>query len=168
MIARRLSWVAALVLLAAGSHAPAQDKDKPDLDKLPQKVRDTLKAKFPKAEIHKLTKEKEGDTVVYDIEFKQEGRKFEADIREDGTIVNWEKEIAAKDLPEAVTKAVEKKYPKARFKEVMEITEVKDKKEMLEGYEIVLDTADNKEVEVTVAPDGKILEDSSDEKKKEK
>jgi preprotein translocase subunit SecD len=160
-----MSWVAALVLLAAGSHAPAQEKDKPDLDKLPQKVKDTLKAKFPKAEIHKLTKEKEGDTVIYDLEFKQEGRKFEADIKEDGTIVNWEKEIAAKDLPEAVTKAVEKKYPKAKLKEVMEITAVKDNKDMLEGYEVVLDTADNKEVELTLAPDGKILEEDTGEKK---
>ena len=48
-----------------------------------------------------------------------------------------------------------------------QVTEVKDGKDKLEGYEIVLETADKKEVEVTVAPDGKILEDSTDEKKKE-
>lgn len=34
----------------------------------------------------------------------------------------------------------------------------------LEGYEVVLVTADKKEVEVMVAPDGRILEDSGDEK----
>ena len=66
--------------------ASAQEKDK-----IPKKVMATLMAKFPKAEIHKWTKEKEGDVVVYDFEFKQEGRKFEADIKEDGTIHNWEK-----------------------------------------------------------------------------
>ncbi len=171
MIARRFKgWSGGLftavlaVLLLAVPAARAQDKDKLDLDKIPKKVMDTLKAKFPKAEIHKWTKEKEGDTVIYDIEFKQEGRKFEADIKEDGSIHNWEKEIAAKDLPEAVTKAVEKRYPKATLKEIMQITEVKDKKEALEGYEIVLDTAEKKEVEVTVAPDGKILEDSGEKK----
>ena len=131
MFAHRLSCVAgglvAAVLLLA-SAAPAQDKkDKLDLDKIPKKVMDTLKAKFPKAEIQKWTKEKEGDKVVYDIEFKQGTQKFEADIFEDGTIHNWEKEIAAKDLPEAVTKAVDKKYPKSTLKEIMEITEVKGK-----------------------------------------
>ena len=174
MNARRLSCVAggvlsALLLLVSVAHAQdKKDKDKLDLDKIPKKVMDTLKAKFPKAEIHKWTMEKEGDKVVYDIEFKQEGRKFEADIFEDGTIHNWEKEIAAKDLPDAVKKAVDKKYPKSTIKEVMEITDVKDKKEMLEGYEIILDTADKKEVELTVAPDGKILEDSTDAKKEEK
>ena len=44
-----------------------------------------LKARFPKAKIDKWTKEKEGDDVVYDIEFKQERRKCEADIKEDGS-----------------------------------------------------------------------------------
>jgi hypothetical protein len=167
MIARRLRWLAgALVaamlagLLLVGSDARAhdkKDKDKLDLDKIPKTVMDALKAKFPKAEIHKWTKAKEGGDIVYDIEFKQEGRKCEADIKENGTYINFEKEIVAKDLPEAVKKAVEKKYPKATLKEVMEITAVKDKKEALEGYEIVLETAHKKEVEVTVAPDGKIL-----------
>src|SRR5262249_52409809 len=124
-----------------------------------------LKAKFPKAEIDKWTKEKEGNDVVYDIEFKQEGRKFEADIKEDGTLLNYEKEIAAKDLPEAVRKALDKKYPKAVLKDVMEMTDVKGKVETLHGYEITLRTAENQEVEVTIAPDGKILEDSGDKKK---
>ena len=170
MIVRRLSWVAAVAVAAALATAAtrAEEKDKKlDLDKIPKAVMDALKAKFPNPVIHKWTKEKEGDDVIYDIEFKQGERKCEADIKEDGTIVNYEKELAAKDLPAAVTKAVEKKYPKATMKEIMEITEVKGKEEKLEGYEIVLETADKKEVELTVAPDGKILEDSSDEKKEE-
>ena len=44
-------------------------KDKLDLDKIPKNVMDSLKAKFPKAKIHKWTKEKDGDNVVYDVEF---------------------------------------------------------------------------------------------------
>jgi hypothetical protein len=138
------------------------------LDKIPQVVMDGLKAKFPKAEIYKWTEEKEGDMVVYDIEFKQEGWKFEADIKEDGSIYNWEKAIEIKDLPEAVKKAVETKYPKSTMKEIMEITAVNDGKDALEGYEIALETADMKEVEVAVAPDARILEDSGEKKPEEK
>lgn len=133
-----------------------------ELDKIPEVVMDALKAKFPEAEIHKWTKEKEGDIVLYDIEFKQQDRKFEADIKEDGTIHNWEKEIAAEDLPEAAMKAVETKYPGSTIQEIMEITAVSDGKDALEGYEVVLETADQKEVEITVAPDGGILEDSGE------
>jgi hypothetical protein len=148
-IAGGLFAVALVVPLLAVSVAHSQekkDKDKLELDKIPKKVMDTLMAKFPKAEIHKWTKEKEGDVVVYDFEFKQEGRKFEADIKEDGTIHNWEKEVAVKDVPDAVKKAVEKKYAKSNPKEIMQITAVKNGKEELEGYEIVLETAGKKEV----------------------
>src|SRR5262245_34725106 len=158
-----------MAVLAMGvlpqSAASAQEKNKPNLDKIPKRVMNALKVKFPKAEIHKWTKEKEGDVVIYDIEFKQEGRKFEADIKEDGTIHNWEKEVASQYLPDAVKKAVAKKYPKSVLKEIMEITAVKNGKDELEGYEIVLETADKqKEVEITVAPDGRILEDSGNKK----
>jgi len=165
MIARAL-WFAAVLAVAALVTPAASAQDKLKLDEIPKKVMDALKARFPKAEIHKWTKEKEGADVVYDIEFKENGRKCEADIKEDGTYVNYEREIAAKDLPKAVTDAVEKKYPKATMKEIMEIMEVKGKEDKLEGYEIVLVTADKKEVEVTIAPDGKVLEDSTEEKKK--
>jgi hypothetical protein len=161
----RLSVVGLLAvaggLLPTLPAAHAQDKKV----EIPRKVMDALKAKFPKAEIDKVTREKEGDKVVYDIEFKQGKQKFEADIFEDGTIHNWEKEIAAKDLPKAVTAAVAKKYPKSTLKELMQVTAVKNGKDELEGYEIVLETAGKKSVEVMVAPDGKILEDSTDEKK---
>ena len=149
--------------------ASAQDKKEvADLDKIPKAVMDGLKAKFPKPVITKWTKETEAGKVVYDIEFTQDGRKCEADIFEDGTIHNFEKAIEAKDLPKAVTDAVEKKYPKATMKTIMEITEIKDKKEMLDGYEIELVTADKKDVEVTVAPDGKIKEDSTEKKEEKK
>jgi hypothetical protein len=138
-------------------------EDTLELGKIPQVVMGTLKAKFPDAEIHKWTKEKEGDIVVYDIEFKQQEQKFEADIKEDGSIHNWEKTIALMDLPEVVKMAAEEKYPNSTYKEIMEITAVKDGQDTLEGYEIVFETAEKKEVEITVAPDGKILEDSGEE-----
>jgi uncharacterized membrane protein YkoI len=142
----------------------AQTKGKSGTEKIPEKVMSALKAKFPKAEIEKWTQEKENGVVLYDIEFKQANQKFEADIKEDGSIHNWEKQVAVQGLPAAVRKAVESRYPKGVIKEVMAITEVKAGKEMMEGYEILLDAAGGKEVEVTVAPDGKILEDSGQKK----
>jgi len=156
--------VAALLVgvLVVGSGVRAQDKGKPQPERIPKRVMQTLKAKFPKAQIQKWAKEKEDAVVVYDFEFTQDGRKFEADIRENGTILNWEKQISAKDLPEAIRKAVSKRYPKAALKEIMQITAVKAGKSTLEGYEIVLRTADKRQVEVTVAPNGKVLEDSGE------
>jgi hypothetical protein len=42
---------------------------------------------------------------------------------------------------------------------------VKNGNDELEGYEIVLKTADMKEVEVTMGPDGTILEEETIDKK---
>ena len=151
---------AVAVVFACGLTVWAQEKqDKPkDLDKIPKAVMDALKAKFPKAEIRKWTKEKEGDDVVYDIEFTENGRACEADIKENGTFINYEKAIAAKDLPAAVTKAINAKFPKATLKEIMEETEVKGKEEKLSAYEVVL-VAGDKTVEIRLSPEGKILEE---------
>jgi putative PepSY-like beta-lactamase-inhibitor len=168
MIARRLRWVAGGLfaavlagLLLTGSSLRAQDKkDKLNLDKIPKAVMDALKSKFPKAKIHKWTKAKEGDDVVYDIEFKEKGRACESDIKENGIYINYEKAIQAKDLPKAVVAGIEKRYPKATLKEIMEETEVKGKEEKLSAYEVVLVTADKKDVELRLSPDGKILEDT--------
>jgi uncharacterized membrane protein YkoI len=164
----RLSFVTGGVIAALtaslAATAVAQDKD----EKIPKIVMDSLKAEFPKAEIVKWTKEKEADKLVYDIEFKQGSQKFEADIFENGSIHNWEKQIDSKDLPKAVRDTLDKKHPRAAIKEVMQITAVKDNKDMLEGYEVVFVTADEKEAEVTFAPDGKILEESTGDKKDKK
>ena len=137
------------------------------LDEIPLAVMDVLKARFPQPEIQKWTKEQEGEIVVYDIEFEQEGLKYEADISETGAIQNWEKAIGITDLPEAVMKTVKAVYSESTIKEIMEITAVSEGQDVLEGYEIVLETADMKEVEVTVDPGGQILEDSGEVKPEE-
>ena len=168
----RLSVIPAILMLFAvfsceqrteKTADPNIAKEDLELDKIPKLVMGSLRAKFPTAEIQKWTKEEKGSIVIYDIEFKQMDRKFEADILEDGTIHNWEKEINISDLPETVKKTVENKYADAKLKEIMEITLALENNNLLEGYEVLLETADNKEVEVTAAPNGMILEDSNDD-----
>ena len=161
MVGMASLFVVAGTLLTPRS-AGAQEREGPNVDVIPKAVMDALKAKFPQARIQVWTMEQEGGLVLYDIEFTQQGRKFEADVIADGTIHNWEREIVAEDLPEAVTATVEHRYAGSTMKEIMAITAVDEGDEALEGYEIVLDTADGTEVEITVAPDGAVLEDSSD------
>src|SRR5262245_23958173 len=115
MFALRMGWVS-IVLVAvvfASRAVPRAGAEPKDLDKIPKAVMEALKSKFPKIKIDKWSKETEDGKVVYDIEGKENGRKCEADIAEDGTIINYEKEIQAKDLPEAVRAAIEKRYPKS-------------------------------------------------------
>ncbi len=159
-------------LVALGGAARADDKakpaDKPQKiapDKLPEKIMAAVKGRFPGAQITSAEKETENGKVVYDIELKHQGRKYEMDIQEDGTIVEIEKEVAAKDLP-AVTKAVMAKYPGATIKEIMEVNKVKGKQETPVHYEVTITTADKKSKEVIVSLDGKSVKEEKEEGEK--
>lgn len=149
--------VTGLVIL--GSLAQADEKAKAEkiaADKLPMKVMAAVKARFPGAEVTSVEKETEMGNVVYDIELKHKGRKYEMDIKEDGTVLEVEKEVAAKDVPAAVTKTVKAKYPDATITEVMEVNKVMGKTEKPDHYEVTLKVGD-KMREVLVSLDGKTL-----------
>jgi hypothetical protein len=162
--------VAGLVMLATLALADDEKKAKAEkltADKIPQKVMKTIKDRFPDAKITSAEKETAEGTVVYDIELTHKGRKYEMDIKEDGTLIEIEKQVDEKDLPEAVKKALAAKYPKAELDDIMEVNKVKDKKETPDHYEIVLVTADKKKLEVTVSLDGKSIKRGEAEKDKE-
>jgi uncharacterized membrane protein YkoI len=161
---RRLLGICATVTVAglvACGVAGAEDK-KITPDKLPKAIADAIKARFPDGKITSAETEKEDGKVVFDIELTMGGTKFEADILEDGTIVEIEKEI--KEAPAAVAKGVTAKYPKAKIIEVMERYKVKDKKETLTDYEVTIDEG-GKKTEVVVSLDGKSVKTEAEEKK---
>jgi putative PepSY-like beta-lactamase-inhibitor len=153
----RLVIGVAFTLLLAFPARAAEEKIKPK--DLPKAVAEAVKARFPRGKISDAAKEEEKGQVVYDIELKQDGRKYETDIREDGTLLEVEKEVAIKDLPKVITKAVEAKYPKASIKEVMEVYKVEGKTETPENYEINIVTNDNKKEEILLTLDGKPFEE---------
>jgi hypothetical protein len=57
-----------------------------------------------------------------------------------------EKQIVEPDLPKAITDAWKAKYPKGTFKLGEEVITVKDGKQILEYYEVVIETSDKKTV----------------------
>lgn len=157
-MSRLVRMLAGVVISFGLCTAASAADEKVDPDKLPQKVKDTLKTRWSTAKITVATKTMEDGAVVYDIEMTQDGKKREADIREDGSIVNFENQIAIKDLPKAVADAVKAKHPDATIKEAMETLVIKDGKDVVDEYEVLLTTGDNKEVELTVSVDGTKIE----------
>ena len=148
-------WRTVLTLLACltlGLTARAQE-EKIALDKLPPRVLAAVKEKFKDAELISASKEVEGGKTLYEVQLKLKGQAMDVTATEDGTIIEVEKEITARDLPKAVTEALEAKYPKATYRKVEEIS-----KEGKTLYEVLLDTADRKSWEVVLDPAGKIIE----------
>jgi uncharacterized membrane protein YkoI len=135
----------------------AEEKIKPE--NLPKTVAEAVKARFPSGKIREAAKEEDKGKVVFDIELTMDDRKYETDIQEDGTMIEVEKEIASKDVPVAITRAVDAKYPKATIKEVMEVDKVKGKDENPDHYEVTIKTADDKEIECLLTLDGRPFEE---------
>jgi uncharacterized membrane protein YkoI len=132
---------------------PVEVQVKPE--ELPKAVASALKNRFPGLEITSAAKETDNGKVIYDIELTQNGRKFESDIKEDGTILEVEKELATKDYPKALPSSVGTRFPKGKITIVMEVNLVKDKKEIPDHLEVTVETADKQEKELLFKLDGK-------------
>ena len=154
-----------LLPLACTHNEKGEKDDAKKLSKsdVPAKVMDSVNAKFPGATIRSAEKEKENGQVIYDIELTQNGRHHEMDVQEDGTVAETESAIPADQLPDAVSKAAQTKYPNSTVKEAMEKRKGTDTN--VSEYEIVVKKPNGKSTELTVTPSGKITEDSGTEEK---
>jgi hypothetical protein len=132
------------------------DETKVPLDKVPKAVMDAAKKRFPKAEVKEASTEKADGKTVYEITLKEGGKNIDVTLTEAGAITTIEKEVAFADLPKAVAETLTKKYPKATYGMIEEVTTVANGKETLAYYEAHVTTAAKKTIEVEVLPDGKI------------
>jgi len=152
-----LTMLAGLALVAG---ARADEEEKVPIGKLPAKVTDAVKAKFAGAELIGASKEKEKDQEVFEVEIKHNGTHIDVTLKPDGSIVCIEMQIDAKDLPKPVAEALAAKYPKATYKIVEKIA-----KGDAITYEVLLETAEKKKLEVVFDPKGKLLEEENKDKK---
>lgn len=132
-------------------------------DTIPRAVANALDTRFPGAAIDRWYREEENGEFIYDCEFRQDGRKREADVMADGTILNWEEAVSAADVPDDVLDVAKSRYPGAMISAIMRVTEVRDGEDVLRGFEVGLETADGKFAEMTIAPDGTPLEEGAGE-----
>jgi hypothetical protein len=148
-------------------HSARADEEKVDLKDLPKAVAAAVKARFPDAEMVGASKEKENGKTEYEVSVKTKDGKADVTLTSEGMITGIEKEIAVKDLPKAVADALAAKYPGANHQTAEEVIAVKDGKETLESYEVVLVTAEKKKLEVVVSPEGKVKKEEDKSKSKD-
>jgi hypothetical protein len=142
------------------------DEEKVLLNKLPKAVVEAVQKRFPKIQMAGASMEKDGTKVVYEISLKKGGKNIDVTVTEAGAITLIEQELAFSELPKAVAKTFNEKYPSAKYEIVESVTKVAEGKESLAYYEATLVAADGKKWEVEVLPDGKFK--SATEVKKEK
>ncbi len=153
----RVAFATAIVVALIVAQSRASEV-KVKTEDLPKKVSDALRARFPELTITSAMKETDADgKTVFDIELKHKNRKYETDIKEDGTMLEVEKEVASKNWSKDLHHTIEEKYPKATITEVMEVNKVVGKDEVPDHLEVTAETLDKKSVEVLTSLDGKTV-----------
>jgi len=156
---RLLSWLgAAMGMLLLPVAAVCTDEEIP-LDKVPPPVMEAVKARFKDAQATGAAKEMDQGKLVYEVTLQLKGQKIDVILAPEGEILLIEKAIARKDLPTAVAKALDDKYPKATYKILEEVIKVEKKEEKLEYYEARLVTPERKDLEVKLTTDGRIVKE---------
>jgi hypothetical protein len=156
---RSMTVAGLLAALGLASGTRAQDGEIP-LDRVPKAVMNAAKARFPGAEIKRASQETEdGKPPVYALELKHHRHDVDATFKADGTVVVVETAVPAKELPKAVRRAVEHRYPGASVRGADSVTTGPEVKKKADYYEFYLMTADQKPALVKVDPNGKVLEE---------
>lgn len=171
---RMLGWVLVAglcfgLLCAASAWADEGKKELKEeniaLDKAPKPVQETVLKEAGKNEVKAVVKITEGDKTVYEAEWEENDKSVEIVVSPDGKIVSVTRETTIDDVPKAVKETILKEAGSNsdKIKEVEVITEG-DKT----TYEA--EWKDNgKEVDLKVAPDGKVIsKESPGEVKEEK
>jgi hypothetical protein len=146
-----------LAVLGLASGIRAQEETIP-LDRVPKSVMTSAKAKFPGAEIKAASEESaDGKAPVYALGMKHRRHNMVVTLKVDGTVVLVETAVPAKELPKAVLRAVEHKYPGASIRHAESVKKGPQVKKRADHYEFYLVTADKKAALARVDPEGKVL-----------
>lgn len=81
-------WMVAVA--AAGGivlAAPLVYADDVRMDDLPRPVRDTVQREIGQGQISEIERDREPEGTVYEVEYRENGQKFELDVGEDGHVI---------------------------------------------------------------------------------
>ncbi len=143
---KKLLFIPAAALLSAVAVAVA---DIPEAS-VPVNVVNAVKAAFPKAGPIEWDK----DGVInkhYEADFLVDGLEVEVEVSPEGQILRAKEDLAPSSVPEAVRAAALKQLAGSRIEDAKKITEGQAVR-----YEVEVE-AGNKDLDVTISADGKVL-----------
>lgn len=76
-----------VALMASALPAAARADEELTLEELPEAVRETTKREVGAGTIIDIERDTERGVIVYEVEFMEQGKKYELDIGEDGTLL---------------------------------------------------------------------------------
>lgn len=138
-----------------GREVEEEDEDDEGIaiDQVPAKAREALLKHANGAKFTEVERETVRGVVFYEAEWMVNGREHEAKVTADGTLVELEEAVDARDVPASVLEAAVKVFPKS--------AKLKFEKKMIVIYEVEA-RVDGKEREVLISPSGQVHGDHGD------
>jgi len=155
------------MLLAASTFVPvtrAHEQQVP-LDRVPKPVLDAVQARFANAHVTGAEIETENGRMVYEITLLDDGRNVDVISSPAGELLAIEKAVETTALPSTAATALQSRYPGATYRSVEQVIEL-DGHQGRPAYEVELETADGRTLEIKVMPDGAIV--TGEDKHKDK
>jgi uncharacterized membrane protein YkoI len=122
-------------------------------DQLPESARSALEKLLPGGEVLDAEIEYTAAGVHYEVTKRIDGKEAEVLVDASGKVVNWELEVDAAKVPEAVRKAAET----AAGGTVTMYEEISDGAKKVIAYHVKKDE-DGKKWKIAISPDGKVQE----------
>lgn len=127
-------------------------------DQVPKAVLEAFEKAYPNAKEVEFEKEMVEGKAAYEVEYKENGKEYEILYDSEGIILQREETIDVKSLPDPITQAILKAYPKATIKEAEKVMKPDG---TVTGYEVEI-KVEGKEVELELDTFGKILKTEQD------
>jgi uncharacterized membrane protein YkoI len=125
-----------------------------ELADLPEAVQKTVKRELGSARVDEIERDTDDGKVVYKIEAETaDGREIELEVAEDGMLLEKEEEVRLTDVPAAVRATIERELGAVRPEKIERKSE-----EGTVHYEVDAETTDDREIDLEVAEDGRLLE----------
>jgi len=142
----------AAAVLAAG----AVQAGEMSLTAVPKPVLQTVKSRFKGAMLVGASREKTPEGTVYEVNMRERGMGIDVSLDSQGKMLLFEKQIARKDLPRAVSDTLNTRYPRAKYRSFEEAYQVQGDKEILTYYEAVFVDPNKKIWAVELGLDGTV------------
>ena len=147
--------LAMLWIALSPAHASEKEVSK---DQVPKTVLEAFEKTYPNAKEVEFEQGIIEGKVVYEIEYKENGREYEILYDSDGEILQKEESIDVETLPVPVAQAIAKAYPKATLEEAEKVMKPDG---ALIGYEVEI-KSEGKKFELQLDTYGKILKTEQD------
>ena len=156
MTRRKMDLVMLTAMLVLAAHWTLAAEKKVEVGDVPAKVREAIKAKWPKAKIERVASDEVKGRTVYDFELSegagQTARRWVATFNPDGKLRESREELKLADLPKPVVQTLQKKYPAVERAAVEKITESEGKSAKI-TYELKF------AMQVSIDASGKIVDE---------